>query len=66
MKRSTIREHVFRILFRYDFYGQEDFAEQAALYFDARVPEKIVPIMYRKEYNKADALKYIHLFRMVY
>ena len=48
MKRSTIREHVFRILFRYDFYGQEDFAEQAALYFDARVPEKIVPIMYRK------------------
>lgn len=48
MKRSTIREHVFRILFRYDFYGQEDFAEQATLYFDARVPEKIVPIMYRK------------------
>lgn len=26
----------------------------------------IKSLAYRKEYNKADALKYIHLFRMVY
>ena len=26
----------------------------------------ILYLAYRKEYNKADALKYIHLFRMVY
>ena len=36
MKRTLIREHVFRILFRYDFYDTTDFAEQASLYFDAR------------------------------
>ncbi len=34
MKRTAVREHVFRILFRYDFYDKEDFGAQAALYFD--------------------------------
>lgn len=34
MKRTVAREHVFRILFRYDFYDKEDFEAQAALYFD--------------------------------
>lgn len=35
MKRTLVREHVFRILFRYDFYDREDFAAQAQLYFDS-------------------------------
>lgn len=35
MRRAIVREHVFRILFRYDFYDKEDFAAQAALYFDS-------------------------------
>ncbi len=35
MKRTTVREHVFRILFRYDFYDKEDFEAQARLYFDS-------------------------------
>lgn len=34
MKRSILREHVFRILFRYDFYEVSDFEEQKALYFE--------------------------------
>lgn len=35
MKRTLVREHVFRILFRYDFYDREDFEAQARLYFDS-------------------------------
>ncbi len=35
MRRTAIREHVFRILFRYDFYDTEDFTEQTVLYFDS-------------------------------
>ncbi|MGN0374322.1 MAG: transcription antitermination factor NusB [Butyrivibrio sp.] len=35
MKRTVLREHVFRILFRYDFYDKEGYEEQKALYFDA-------------------------------
>ena len=34
MKRTVIREHVFRILFRYEFYDKNDFEQQKALYFD--------------------------------
>ena len=34
MKRTTLREHTFRILFRHDFYDKNDFIEQTNLYFD--------------------------------
>ena len=34
MRRTALREHVFRILFRYDFYDKNGFEEQMALYFD--------------------------------
>lgn len=34
MKRTVLREHIFRILFRYDFFEQNDFFEQKKLYFD--------------------------------
>lgn len=34
MKRTTLREHIFRILFRYDFHDKNDFEEQINLYFD--------------------------------
>ena len=34
MKRTILREHVFRILFRYDFFDLNDFNEQKTLYFD--------------------------------
>lgn len=34
MKRTVLREHVFRILFRYDFHEKNDFDEQKRLYFD--------------------------------
>lgn len=34
MKRTTLREHVFRILFRYEFYDTAEFAEQERLYFE--------------------------------
>ncbi len=54
MKRTIIREHVFRILFRYDFYDTADFAEQAALYFDTRNSNQ-EPQAYIKE-EDGDAL----------
>lgn len=34
MKRSAIREHIFRILFRHDFYNVEEFDSQVDLYFE--------------------------------
>lgn len=34
MKRSVVREHVFRILFRYEFCAQEEFDSQKKLYFE--------------------------------
>lgn len=34
MKRTVLREHVFRILFRYDFHEKQDFELQKNLYFD--------------------------------
>jgi N utilization substance protein B len=34
MKRTVLREHVFRIIFRFDFHDKNDFTEQINLYFD--------------------------------
>ena len=34
MKRSLVREHVFRIMFRHDFHDTDEFEEQERLYFD--------------------------------
>ncbi len=34
MKRTVLREHVFRILFRYDFHEKKEFELQTNLYFD--------------------------------
>lgn len=34
MKRTVLREHVFRILFRYDFHEKQEFELQKNLYFD--------------------------------
>lgn len=33
MKRSAVREHVFRILFRYEFHNPSEFDSQSELYF---------------------------------
>ncbi len=33
MTRASFREHVFRILFRYEFYNNEEFEQQIPLYF---------------------------------
>lgn len=33
MTRATFREHVFKILFRYEFYNREDFIQQIQYYF---------------------------------
>lgn len=38
MKRQDIREHVFRMLFRSEFYPPEEMEEQLELYFEA-LPE---------------------------
>ncbi len=35
MKRQDIREHVFRLLFRSEFFHQEEMEEQLGLYFEA-------------------------------
>ena len=32
MKRTALREHVFRILFRYNFYDTDEFRQQEKLY----------------------------------
>lgn len=33
MTRAAFREHVFRILFRYEFHNPQDFEDQIRLYF---------------------------------
>ncbi len=38
MKRQDIREHVFRLLFRGEFFHREEMEEQLGLYFEA-LPE---------------------------
>lgn len=40
MRRSEIREHVFKLLFRVEFHAAADLAEQDKLYFE---PLGLVP-----------------------
>ena len=35
MKRSVLREHIFKLLFRSNFFGEEEMQEQGELYTDA-------------------------------
>ena len=39
MKRTVAREHIFRILFRYDFHDREEFDNQVSLYFEENALE---------------------------
>ncbi len=34
MNRSKLREHIFRLLFRSNFFGEEEMQEQSELYMD--------------------------------
>ena len=34
MSRSELREHIFRMLFRFEFVSEEELKEQEALYFE--------------------------------
>ena len=38
MKRTTLREHIFRMLFRIEFNNEEEMKEQEKLYFDLLEP----------------------------
>ncbi len=41
MKRSELREHMFLMLFRKDFYPKEELGEQALLYLDGLEPSML-------------------------
>ncbi|MDO4260531.1 MAG: transcription antitermination factor NusB [Eubacteriales bacterium] len=42
MKRRELREHIFQLLFRVEFNGQEEMAEQVGLYVDDMKEEQQV------------------------
>ena len=42
MKRRELREHIFQLLFRVEFNGQDEMAEQVSLYVDDMKEEEIV------------------------
>ena len=42
MKRRELREHIFQLLFRVDFNGQDEMEEQVSLYVDDMKEEEIV------------------------
>ena len=42
MKRRELREHIFQLLFRVEFNGQDEMAEQVNLYVDDMKEEEIV------------------------
>lgn len=50
MTRTIIREHIFKILFRAEFYEQSDFEEQVRLYFEENkdISEKDSEYIYSK------------------
>lgn len=41
MNRVKAREHVFRILFRYDFHNREEFNKQVELYFETGCEDEV-------------------------
>lgn len=50
MTRTIIREHIFKILFRAEFYEQSDFGEQVRLYLEENkdISEKDSEYIYSK------------------
>ena len=50
MTRTIIREHIFKILFRAEFYEQSDFEEQVRLYLEENkdISEKDSEYIYSK------------------
>ncbi len=42
MKRRELREHIFQLLFRVEFNGQDEMEEQVSLYVDDMKEEEIV------------------------
>ena len=42
MKRRELREHIFQLLFRVEFNGQDEMAEQVSLYVEDMKEEEIV------------------------
>lgn len=53
MRRSEMREHVFKLLFRVEFYENEELEEQDKLYFDTIVLDEEVPNAVSEENRKA-------------
>ncbi len=49
MTRAIIREHIFKILFRAEFYDNEDFQEQLSFYLDELSGAKEKDVNYIKE-----------------
>lgn len=58
MRRTALREHVFRILFRYDFYDKNGFEEQMALYFDDYPELKDAPVI--SDLDKAEIVSRVN------
>lgn len=54
MKRRELREHIFQLLFRVEFNGQDEMAEQVSLYVDDMKEEEIVE-------PKDETLSLIHI-----
>lgn len=58
MKRTIVREHAFRILFRYDFHNTEEFESQVKLYLDGQddsfEEDEIVSVVKMKPLDKAE------------
>ncbi len=42
MKRRELREHIFQLLFRVEFYGEEDMLEQLGLFVEEMKEERAV------------------------
>ena len=54
MTRRAIREHIFKLLFDLDFYGQEDAQQQLELYFQQVPDEEIENLpMFATDEDKA-------------
>lgn len=53
MRRSEMREHVFKLLFRVEFYENEELEEQDKLYFDTIVLDEEVPNAVSEENRRA-------------
>lgn len=49
MKRSELREHIFRMLFRVEFHSEEEYAEQIKFYIEGMAEPSEADVAYLKE-----------------